>query len=426
MKIVFCTRDSGYLSGGHNTWLAGFLPDLRRREIESRVLCFTLSHREPIPTVLPLREAGFSFTILSEEEKKYTEERVRWILERLAEDPPDVFVSNAVIPAAYYAGLWLRKAGIPTVAICHGGGMYDRYPGLLDEFVFGRAAYKFSAYVCVSKYLEQDVLERRPKGILVRRIPCGVSIPKDVAKKPNGRLRLAYFGQLVEERKRVSELTYALCRAVREVPGTEALIYGDGPATPAVEKIIRENGDGLPVRLVGKVDKDQVQRHLLECHAVVLLSDHEGLGLALVEGMACGVVPIGLRGAPGVTEFVRDDVTGILAADRGDDFVAAVRRLRQDQLLWERLACSARAHVETEYSEETCAARWQELFHKLVTSSGPRKPLRIPRRLHLPPVHPTLDVMDTRVLRPHQRLIGRARRFVNRVKNDCLSIFGPQ
>jgi colanic acid/amylovoran biosynthesis glycosyltransferase len=426
MKIVFCTRDSGFLSGGHNTWLTGFLPDLRRRGIEARVLCFTLSHREPIPTVSPLREAGFSFTIFSEEEKKYTEQRVHWILERLAEDPPDVFVSNAVIPAAYYVGRWLRKAGIPTVAICHGGGMYDRYPGLLDEFVFGRAAYKFSAYVCVSKYLEQDVLERNPKRILVRRIPCGVPIPEDVAKKPNGRLRLAYLGQLVEERKRISELTHALCRAVREVSGTEAVIYGDGPASPVVEQIIREEADGLPVRLVGKVDKDQVQRHLLECHAVVLLSDHEGLGLALLEGMACGVVPIGLRGAPGVSEFVMDNVTGLLATDRDDGFVAAVRRLRKDPGLWERLARSARATAEAEYSEEICVARWQELFHKLVNSSGPRKPLRIPRRLHLPPVHPALAAMDTRVLRPHQRLIGRARRFMNRVKNECLSIFGPQ
>jgi colanic acid/amylovoran biosynthesis glycosyltransferase len=154
---------------------------------------------------------------------------------------------------------------------------------------------------------------------------------------------------------------------------------------------------------------------LLRCPAVVLLSDHEGLGLALLEGMACGVVPIALRGAPGVTEFVRDDVTGLLASDRGDDFVATVRRLREDPALWERLARSARAHVETEYSDETCAARWQELFEELVNSSGPPKPLRIPRRLHLPPIHPALAVMDERILRPHQRLIRRALRFVSRV-----------
>src|SRR5215813_6342074 len=410
MKVTFCTRDYANLSGGHNTWLSRFLPNLRQRGIESRLLCFHLSPKDEFPTVRSLRQAGFNCTTVSEEEIEYTEQRVRWIAQRLAEDPPDAFVFNAVVPAAYYAGRLVREAGIPTVGICHVGADHSLYPGLLDQFVFGRAAYQVSAFVCVSRYLEQAVLERHPRGILVRSIPCGVPIPEDVAKKPNGRLRLAYVGRLAEEAKRISEVTRALCRAVREVPGTEALIYGDGPDRPAVEQILRKEGDGLPVELVGFVENDQIPKHLLECHAVVLLSDHEGLGLSLLEGMASGVVPIGLRGAPGVTEFVVDGLTGLLVGDRGDEFVAAVRRLREDPALWERLARSAHAKVEADYSEKVCAARWQELFHELVNSRGPRKPLRIPRRLHLPPVHPALAWLDPRLL---QELIRRARRFVS-------------
>src|SRR5437016_6176638 len=143
--------------------------------------------------------------------------------------------------------------------------------------------------------------------------------------------------------------------------------------------------------------------------------------------MGCGVVPFGLRGAPGVTELVVDGLTGLLVGDRGDQFVAAVRRLREDPALWERLARSARAQAEAEYSDEICTARWQELFHKLVNSSGPRKPLRIPRRLHLPPVHPAYaSYRDIRVLRPHQRLIQRVRRYMSRVKCQYPSIFGAQ
>jgi colanic acid/amylovoran biosynthesis glycosyltransferase len=347
---------------------------------------------------------------------------VRWIFDRLAEDPPDVFVVNAVYPAAYYAGRWLREAGIPTVGICH-GGVHSFYQGLLDEFVLARTAYQVSALVCVSNWLQHNVLKQLRNGVLIRNIPCGVPIPESVAKKPNGRLKLAYVGRLAEEQKRISEVTHGLCRAVREVPGTEALIYGDGPARAAVEQILREQGNGLPVQLVGFVENDQIPRHLSECHAVVLLSDHEGLGLALLEGMASGVVPIGLRGAPGVTELVVDGLTGLLVGDRGDEFVAAVRRLREDPALWERLARSAHAKVEADYSEQVCADRWQELFHKLVNSSGPRKPLRIPRRLHLPPVHPALTWLDPR---PHQEWIRRARRFASRVKHQYLSILGPR
>src|SRR5215472_11216946 len=422
MRLTFFTRDYANVSGGHNTWLCRFLPILRQRGIDARVLCFEST--PGLPTARSLPQAGFNCATVSEREIKYTKQRVRWIFDRLAEDPPDVFVVNAVYPAAYYAGRWLREAGIPTVGICHGGGMMNFYQGLLDEFVFGRAAYQVSALVCVSKGLEQAILERRPKGILVRSIPSGVPIPENVAKKPNGRLRLAYMGRLVEEQKRISEVTHGLCRTVREVPGTEALIYGDGPARAAVEQILREEANDLPVQLVGFVENDQIPKHLLECHALVLLSDHEGLGLSLLEGMASGVVPIGLRGAPGVTEFVVDGLTGLLVGDRGDEFVAAVRRLREDPALWERLARSARVKVEAEYSDKVCTARWQELFHKLINSGGPRKPLRIPRRLlNLSFVHPSLASLD---FRPHQELIRQLRRFGSRAKYQYLSMFGPQ
>jgi glycosyltransferase involved in cell wall biosynthesis len=359
MRLTFFTRDYANVSGGHNTWLCRFLPNLRQRGIESRVLCFQLSPADEFPTARSLRQAGFNCAT-PEREIKYTKQRVRWIFDRLAEDPPDVFVINSVFPAAYYAGRWLREAGIPTVGICH--GMLSHYQGLLDEFVLARTAYQVSALVCVSNWLQHDVLKQLRNGVLVRNIPCGIPISRTVVKKPNGRLRLAYVGRLTEEYKRISELTRGLCRAVREVPGTEAVIYGDGPARPAVEQILREDGNGLPVQLVGFVENDEMPKHLLECHAVVLLSEREGLGISLLEGMASGAVPIALRGAPGVTEFVVDGETGLLVDDRGDKFVAAVRRLRQDPALWERLARSAHAKVEAEYSETICADRWQALL----------------------------------------------------------------
>jgi glycosyl transferase family 4 len=99
------------------------------------------------------------------------------------------FVINAVYPAAYYAARWLREAGIPTVGMCH--GMLSFYEGLLDQFVLTRTAYQVSALVCVSTWLQHDVLQRRPDGVLVRNIPCGIPISETVAKKPYGRLRLA-------------------------------------------------------------------------------------------------------------------------------------------------------------------------------------------------------------------------------------------
>ncbi len=415
MKVAFCTSEFSDLSGGQNTWLCNFLPELRRFGIESRVLSFAPSDEREFATVRSLRQSGISCITCFEKQHPYTEQRLRWLLEQLAEQPPDVFVLNMVLPAAYYAARWLREAGIPTVGICHIGVDHCLYPALVDEFVFGREDYRVSALVCVSQYLEEAIVGRRPQEVLVKTIPCGVLIPKHEARKPNGGpLRLAYVGRLSEEAKRISEVTRALCRAAREIPGVEALIYGDGEERDAVERIIREEADGLPVYLVGYVENGALRTHLLKCHAVVLLSDWEGLGLGLLEGMACGLVPVGLRHAHGGgPELIDDEVTGLLVEDRADSFVAAVRRLRDDPALWMRLSRSARAEIDAKYSMRICAARWQELLSQVANGAAPRKAISIPANFDLPRVHPALADIDQRLPGPEQRLVQQARHLMS-------------
>jgi glycosyltransferase involved in cell wall biosynthesis len=418
LRVTFFVYDYADVSGGHNTWLTRFLPTLRQRDIDVRVLCCETT--PGLPTARSLQNAGFPCAVMPEHKLKYTKRRVRWILARLLEHPPDIFVINAVYPPAYYAARWLREAGIPTIGICH--GMMSFYEGLLDQFVEARSPYQVSAMVCVSTWLLRDVMQRHPQCIFLHSIPCGVRIPATVAKAPNGRLRLAYVGRLTEEYKQISAVVRGFCRVVREVEGTEAVIYGDGPARSAVEHILRVEGAGLPVQLAGFVENKDIMSRLLDCHAVVLLSDREGLGISLLEGMACGAVPLAMRGAPGVMEFVIDNQTGLLVDDRGDAFVAAVRRLRQDPMLWERLSRAARAKVAANYSEQICVTRWQALFHEIRADylEFGRWPLRIPSRLHLPPVHPSLAWLDSRP--PHQELIRRARRLAGRVRRFCLGV----
>jgi hypothetical protein len=77
----------------------------------------------------------------------FTERHVQWILDRVVEDPPDVFVPNLMVPA-FYAGRWVRQAGIPTVGVLHSDDCFHR--GIVSEFVCGSNAYRLSALVCVS------------------------------------------------------------------------------------------------------------------------------------------------------------------------------------------------------------------------------------------------------------------------------------
>jgi glycosyltransferase involved in cell wall biosynthesis len=414
MKITFCAFDSPNHIGGPNTALRRLLPALSQLGCEPRVLFFADGDPHAGATARALRQRDIRYW--QTRRPAFTEDYVRWVLARLAEDPPDVFVPDYVVQA-YYAGRWLRAAGIPTVAVLHGVDKY--YDGIVSEFVLGDPAYQVSGLVCVSQALERDLRARHPhlpSTTLVRYIPHGVPVPSRTAQPPVERLSLAYVGRLVEINKRVSEMARVLCRVVREVPGTEAALYGAGPSRPALKRLLSSEGRGLPIRLVGNVDNDRIQSELLDHHATILLSDSEGLPIGLMEAMACGLVPICLRRPSGVLELVQHNVTGLLVDDRGDSFVAAVRRLREEPGLWERLSRAARAKIEVEYSVERSAAQWAAFFQKLRSAAGPRRPIELPSRFDLPPVNPNLAHVDERMRPLPAQALRRLRRRAGAVR----------
>ncbi|WP_260675920.1 MULTISPECIES: glycosyltransferase family 4 protein [Nostocales] len=393
IKVTFCTYDDPAFTGGPNSWLRRLLPDLKLAGVEPQVLFFiNADSPDDCPCFVNLRNQGISCQTFPWQTT--TQQKIHWILSKLTEEPPDVFVPNMLAPA-FYAIRWVKEAGIPTVGVLHSDEEF--YWGVLREFVFGRTSYSLSALVCVSQFLTQKVSSIGNTATLIRQIPCGVTLPENFAQPPLERMRLIYVGRLVEEQKQISQVTSALCRAVREIPNTEAIIFGDGSAKANVEKILTTEGKGLPIKLAGLVDNARIQEVMLESHALVLLSDYEGLPIALMEAMACGVVPICLQMRSGIPELVEDGVTGLLVNDRGNEFVTAVKRLRNEVGLWERLSVSARAKIEAYYSSEVCTSKWVHLLTELHTNSQGVKAIKKPFWIKLPPVNSALAREDVRI-----------------------------
>jgi glycosyltransferase involved in cell wall biosynthesis len=345
----------------------------------------------------------------------HTEDRVRWILARLREDPPDIFVPNLVV-AGYFAARWARSAGIPTVGILHSDDAF--YRGIQSEFVFGLQPYQLSALVCVSQELKKQVLNGRPQRTMVRRIPYGVSVPQRKVEHSSSVLRLVFVGRFAEEQKRISEVTRSLCRVLKDVPGTETVLYGDGPDKNSVENILATDGKNLPIKIGGRIDNSRIQERLLDCDVFIMLSDYEGLPISVMEAMSCGCVPVCLGMRSGIPELVEDGVTGLLVNDRADSFVQAIWRLKNESGLWEKLSRAARIKIEAQFSNRSSVKQWAELFYQLNHDSNNKRPINIPRRFWLPPVHPGLVSADPRPqsLPLHLRSYKRGRMAAGKIK----------
>jgi len=298
--------------------------------------------------------------------------QVRWLLQELADSPPAVFVIN-LATAGYLAARWVSRAGIASIGILHSDDPF--YEKVLQEFVMGPAGNCVSDMVCVSEFLSRET-QGLQTATTMHLIPYGVPIPGQTARAPNGTLRLIYVGRLVEEQKQILDVTRALCRVVRQVPGTEAIIYGNGPDRSRVKRCLEEEKLGDRVRLGGQIDNAQIQQVMLEAHVLVLLSDYEGLPIAMLEAMACGLVPVSLHIRSGVGQLIEHGITGFLVADRGDNFVATIRHIAANPVQWSRISCAARQKIVAEYSDELNALRWAELLNARLEQSAPAESVK--------------------------------------------------
>lgn len=412
MKIAVCAHDYLNYVSGPNVWLLRFIREMKKDDIEVVVLFMRGGEGKAYRYVNEVRNMSCSCYIYNG--SSYTEDKIKWMLGILNIENPDIFIPNYDLPA-YYAARWAREAGIPTIGILRSDDKV--YMAILDQFISSVGPFNPSAIVCVSKYLEKLTISKNNGNThIVKRIPSGTPIPEIVTQKPEGILKLIYTGRIIEEQKRISEMTSILCRTIREVPGTEAVIYGSGNALDSVLNILSIEGKDLPVHYGGVIDSGDVHNVISEGHVFVLLSDYEGVPTSVMEAMACGLVPVCLNIRSGIPELVEHEKTGLLVRDRGDDFIRSIRRLKNEDGLWEKLSAGARKKVEVEYSINNSIQKWKNLLQELLVNRQiEKKKLKIPRRFDLPHSHQNIKHADMRWPGSFKYYGSKAKRLVKRL-----------
>lgn len=419
MRVAFASYDSANDVGGVSTWLHGLLPRLQAQgfEVEAHLLCF--DHHPGVNCAwfeahrIPCRWRAWPLE---------TSQAVRACLELAAESQPDIYVSNCVLPA-YVATRYLRAAGTATVGVFHSDDPF--YHGIADAFVGGSGSQAFSGLIAVSEYLATNLRSRTAsQSPSVGRIACGVSVTVKAATPPLNRFRLVYVGRLEEEQKRIGAVTRALCAAARTSGEVDAWIVGEGSARPEIEKIIAADSPAPGrVRLLGRVESDRIYDLLRECHALVLLSDFEGLPVSVLEAMAVGVVPICLDMRSGIREVIRSGENGIIVQDRDAGFLSAVSALRADPVLWARLSASARQTVAAGYSIDSTARQWGEFLRSLRRPAR-HPPFRPPLWIRLPSRDPRFGPTDVRTPMG-RRLFAAARQYLGARRRQIQHTFRP-
>jgi len=176
---------------------------------------------------------------------------------------------------------------------------------------------------------------------------------------------------VLEPRKGHRFLVEAMAMLDRNGPRIVAIIAGDGSLRDPLAAEIQRRGLGEAVRMVGRVGDARAILWALDIFAMPSLS--EGLGVALLEAMACGLPAVTSR-VGGIVDAVDEGRTGMLvAAEDADALAGALARLSTNAPARVAMGAAARARADEHFSMASMARRTVELYRACLQTGASAK-----------------------------------------------------
>jgi colanic acid/amylovoran biosynthesis glycosyltransferase len=373
---------------GVTTWLLDFMRFLRVKGEDVALNLHHVGHDAGKASILgPAQELGVKVTCRTR--PKWTHEAVRDNLEFLNLHRPSVFLPQCV-PAHFFAALLASLQGVPYGLTLHSDD--PDYWALLDGCAPPASR---GCVVAVSEAIATEARTLKPNSP-VHMIPYGVALTGLTAKWIPEHFRVVYSGRMVERQKRVSLVVETLIRFCNACPWGEAVLIGDGQEYSRLREQVLAANLSSRIRFTGRLQPGDVASHLAAAHAVLLMSDFEGLPVAMLEGMSHGCVPVARHLRSGIPELIKHKQTGLIVSDAPQEAAQVLAGLASDREEWERLSLNARRLIQDGYGQEACFEMWWKLIQQLQMSSKPQYPLNVPSRPAMPPFDTRLAALDSR------------------------------
>jgi N-acetyl-alpha-D-glucosaminyl L-malate synthase BshA len=225
----------------------------------------------------------------------------------------------------------------------------------------------------ISEYLRKETVDVFGVANEIRVIPnfvnCELYHPDNektgaAAYSPTGEKLLIHLSNF-RPVKRVTDCIRILAEVRKNVPA-HLLMAGDGPDRGAAEHLAHQLKLDGHVTFLGK--QNHVERLIPLAHVALLPSTLESFGLAALEAMACGVVPVATK-VGGVPELITHGEDGFLEAV-GDIEAQAARvvSLLSDEDLHYRMSKAGRWNAAARFCSEKIIPQYEKLYEEVVAA----------------------------------------------------------
>ncbi len=239
----------------------------------------------------------------------------------------DAVVGHYLYPTAAIARLAARRAKAPLVLVAHGTDVTSVQRGDVLARASRRAIARADRVVAVSRALAAllagaGLLERADDASVVDMgVDTRVFTPDDAAREALGIdpcERLALFAGALTDGKGVDVLIDAFFGRLGAGGPDRLVLVGAGPREAALRSRVTERAADHAVAdaedrvtFTGRLDAPTLARWMAAVDVFVLPSRAEGLGMVLLEAMACGTPCVGTR-VGGIPEAIDAPACGEL------------------------------------------------------------------------------------------------------------------
>lgn len=261
-----------------------------------------------------------------------------------------------------------RLFGIPVIFHLHGGRFEIFYESsnILLKKIISHVLSSVDSVVVLADYWK--VLVSDISGVAnVTVIPNYVRVPVLPVRDIDRQTITASFLGFIGHNKGIYDLIPAFSDVINARPpkNINLKIVGNGEIDKA-QAMVDSLGISDEISVIGWIDSSSAQELLQQTDIFILPSYHEGLPVAVLEAMACGV-PVITTPVGAITELIQDGYNGLLVTPGDKKGLAeAIFKLCSDPELRTKIGAAGRQTIVDKYSDIVVLPKLNDLYSNLI------------------------------------------------------------
>ncbi len=174
---------------------------------------------------------------------------------------------------------------------------------------------------------------------------------------------LLFVGRL-DKRKGINFLLETILLVKKEIPNIKLFIIGCGKMRKKLERFVRDNDIESNVKFLGFIPDSHLLRWYNRCQITIVPSLFEGLGLTVIESLACGT-PVIATNVDGIRCIIKHNKNGILVEyNNKKELATYVVKLLNNHHLREELSANGLKTVKEIFNWDKITKQIIELYKK--------------------------------------------------------------